>query len=310
MRLGKTAVVVEQLLKEASQIAETEAVKRAGLSVPVTKKRRGKKSEPETPSLAIDGTIKSEDILSDVEGASGPSNVQGQACSEPNPHWPNVGSPWSHQFAPLMTKALTKAVNLGAKRLAASLSKNLGSYLSGVVQHLTDEVRQTERHLSESHDASRMRLDVLWWSEALYSPSLNRGYREMESPITSVFAAADLSAIVPALAPASVNYVLGEAILRLSQIRGEQETQPLGSYFEALTKAKNDFGDIFHPVNNEMRLPLLSLIADASGGVKQTAKIVLSRAGLDISLNLSPSEFAMWIFRDLQARRLVEELRG
>lgn len=309
-RLGKAAPVIEQLLKEAGHIAETEAVQRAGLVPTTTKKKRGKKSTPETDSLDLKGAIAAADILTDVERASGPSNAQNVALADPNPHWPNAANPWSHQFAPRMAATLVKAVNLGTQRLGASLSKSLATYLSSVEERLTNEVRQTEQFLTESHDASRMRLDVLWWSESLYSPSLGYGYRELELPTAAVAAVADLAAIVPALSPVSVNYVLGETILRLSRILDDEDVKPLGFYLGALAKAKNEFVKDFPQANPGMRLSLLGLVVDASGGAAPSEEIFRSRAGLDISLKLSSGEFAMWVFRDLQARRLVEVLRG
>jgi hypothetical protein len=209
-----------------------------------------------------------------------------------------------------MTAALVKAVNLGTQRLGASLSKSLATYLNSVEERLTDEVRQAEKLLTESHDASRMRLDVLWWSEALYSPSLGCGYREMELPIATLAAVVDIAAIVPALSPASVSYVLGETVYRLSRILEDEEAQPLSFYLGALAKGKKDFMKAFPQVHAEMRLPLLGLVVDASGGVVPTEEIFRSRTGLDISLKLFSGEFAMWVFRDIQARRLVEVLRG
>jgi len=249
-----------------------------------------------------------------VERASGPHNAQSQAAETPNPHWPNTGETWSHEFAPRMTDALVKAVNLGSRRLVSSLSKSLNSYQKIIEERLRDEVSQAEQlcvEISESQNSSRMRLDVLWWSEALYSPLLGRSYREAELPVVSVAAAADLAAIVPALSPASVCYVLGEAVLRTSRtVEEETPIRPLGSYCGELKKAKIDFGKTFHyETLDEMRVPLLSLVGDASHGAEQTEKVFLSRAGLDSSLELTPGEFAMWVFRDIQAKRLVEELR-
>lgn len=308
-RLGKATPVIEQLLKEACYIAETEAIQRAGL-VSSAVKKRGKKSVADPISLDLKGAIAAADILTDVERASGPSNVKNETLTDPNPHWPNAANPWSHQFAPRMAATLVKAVNLGTKRLGESLSKSLADYLGSVEERLTSEVRQTEQSLAASHDASRMRLDVLWWSESLYSPSLGFGYREMELPTAAVAAVADLAAIVPALSPVSVNYVLGETILRLSRILDDEDVKTLGFYLGELAKAKNEFVKDFPQAIPEMRLPLLGLVVDASGGVAPSEEIFHSRAGLDISLKLSSGEFAMWVFRDLQARRLVEVLRG
>ncbi len=155
-----------------------------------------------------------------------------------------------------------------------------------------------------------MRLDVLWWSEALYSPSLARSYRELHPAVAAVAMALDLSNIVPVLAPASVTYVLGESVASLSRNSSEGATQPLESLLTALAEDDTDFGEqLPNAISNQVRLPLFDLVAEAAGGASVPAEAVRSRAGVDPSLQLSMAEFAMWVFRDLQARRLVEDLR-
>jgi len=306
IRLGKAAVVIERLLKEAGHIAETEAVKRAGLMTSSTEKRPGKEATTEKVTLDLKSTVTDSEILADLVGASGPHDAQSKPGTNPNPQWPNTGSTWSYEFAPRMTAVLVKAVNLGTQRLGASLSKSLATYLSS----FTDKTDQLCAELTESQYINQMRLNVLWWSEALYSPMIGSSYRELPLPVAAVAAAEDLAAIVPALSPASVSYVLGETVLRLSRILEAEDVQPISFYLGELATAKKDFVKSFPQVNPNMRQPLLGLVIEASSGIKPTAENFRSLTGLDISLKLSSGEFAMWVFRDLQARRLVDELRA
>ena len=67
-------------------------------------------------------------------------------------------------------------------------------------------------------------LDVLWWSEAKYSPSLRLGYREMQRAVAAVAMAHDLSMLVPAMAPTSVTYVLGETVAAIPQDDSKPES--------------------------------------------------------------------------------------
>jgi len=313
VKLGKAAVVVEQLLNDASQIAEDEAIKRAELGIPAAKARKKAKSKHQNLSLEIDAAIKAADILTYVEGASGPQNAEGQAAQDPNPHWPNTGQPWSNEFAPRMTVALIKAVNLSCRHLATSLSKSLESYLGSVEDRLTSEVRQAEQlcvEMSASQHSSRMRLDVLWWSEALYSSSQGCSYRKLEMHDAAVVAAIDLSEIVPALSPASVYYVLGETIHRLASMQEKDDSKKIKYFFEKLVNSQIDFGEILHRTNdNEAAISLLDAIGETSKKDKQQESNPLASINLDIALELSFDDFAMWVFRDIQARRLVEELK-
>jgi GTPase-associated system helical domain len=317
-RFGKSAHVVEQMLKDANQTAEKEAIKRAELAAPLQKKRKKKSSTPEPVTLDLDGRVVYEDLLTDIEAASGPSNINGETLKSANPNWPNSGgATWSYDFASRMTKALVKSVNLGTERLANSLSESLSSYLNAFERRLIDRMNQTEQcnsEFSELHASSRMRLDVLWWSEALYSPLLCHSYREMNLSVAAVAAAVDLTKIVPALCPASVYYILAETVLRLSRILGINETKPLMSYLNDLAEATPDLGEALPCLStnsdaNKQRLPLLHFVGEASAGVELSSDALCKHAGIESTLNLSAGDFAMWVFRDLQARRLVEELR-
>jgi hypothetical protein len=154
-----------------------------------------------------------------------------------------------------------------------------------------------------------MRLDVLWWSEALYSPLLQVGYRELSSSVAAVAAAIDLTNIVPALSPASVAYVLDEMLRRATVSIGDSK-QPVQKFLDDVVDAQVEFREHLPTSStNNMRLSLIDLVAEATIGSKVTAETIRQRAGVDPELTLSPSEFAMWIFRCAQAKRLVEALQ-
>ena len=183
-----------------------------------------------------------------------------------------------NEFTPRMTAALVKAVNLGTARLAESLDTGLSAYPGALANQLTEQLRD--------HDASRMRLDALWWSAAFYSPTLQKGYRDLALPIVAVTSAVDLVALVPALAPASVGYVLGETVFRVARVQKAEGKQPILSYLDAIAAAKPALGDDFpNATTNNMRLPLLDLVGEATAGRKVSAEVLRSRAGVEGSLN-------------------------
>jgi hypothetical protein len=312
VRLGKAHEVVERLLKNASHIAEAEAVVRAGLSAPTAREDNIQEATEDKVSLNINSTIKDDEIIVGVARAAGPQYAPKPNLENPNPHWPQQAPQWVNEFVPRMTAALVNAVNLGTSRLAQSLSENLAGPLSVFEKKLAiglSELGQLRDETLQSYQASRMRLDVLWWSEALYSPSLQVGYRDLPLSVASVAAAVDLVTIVPALAPASVCHILGETVHRLARILNGDGALPIITYLHALADAKTNFGDgLPNSTTNEVRSPLLGLVGEASTGSRIPAEVLRLRAGVDGALQLSPAEFATWVFRDLQARRLVEGL--
>ena len=298
---GKAASLIEKLLKGAGQLAEQEAVDRAGLVATKPIKRRQKKASAAQASLQITASICDDDVLADVARSAGPKHPQKQNLDDPNPHAPNAGTPWADEFTTRMATALSNAVNLGNARIAEALSDQLAAYL---------DAKLLQSDMSQTHESNRMRLDVLWWSEALYSPVLQVGYRELDLNVAAVAAAVDLSNIVPALAPASVLYVLGEALLRISELKDSNGEEPVLGYLEGIADKKVEFGDRLPagPTDNR-RQPLVDLVGEAATGSRISHDSIRQRTGVDPLLVLSPGEFSMWVFRGIQARRLVEALR-
>ena len=283
-RLGKEGSLVEELVQRAGMAAEQAAVVHAGMTEQDFKKRRRMKTSTNISAFKLQSEITDNELVTDIARSAGPQDPQGRELSDSNPHWPTQGQPWSQQFTPLMTAALVKAVNLGTERLADVLSENLSAYLAALEQRLSEQVHRAaaiQNEVTQSQQAGRMRLDVLWWSEALYSPSLARGYRELHLVVAAVAMALDLSRIVPALAPASVTYVLGESVASLSPHSFEGATQPLESLLTVLAEDKTDFGEqLQNTTSHQGRLQLFDLVAEAAGGTSVAAEAVHSRAGL------------------------------
>ena len=153
-------------------------------------------------------------------------------------------------------------------------------------------------------------LDVLWWYEAKYSPTLMLGYQDLSASNAVLAMANDLTQIAPPLAPASVTYVLGEAVAALFQRDTKPGQQSIQKYLDDLCETGSALRDIVPNVSNHgMCQPLFELTAEAIRGIQISSKDVQTRAGIDPTLELTFPEFAMWTFRDLQARRLIEGIK-
>ena len=307
--LGKASELLKDCFEKAFSTAEKEALRRAGMIAAIPKKRRHKKSNasaPEVPSLV--GAIESDDVFNDVARAAGPQYPQNQALpNNPNPQWTNSAPAWSLDFSPRMTEALIKAVNLGTSRLAESITSGLAKHIVAMEEHLHEQLEQVESlqsKLAESEAAGLMRLDVLWWSQARYSPSQNAAYSTLPAATAALAAAADLSAIVPALAPASVTHVLGETMAACTQC----ERLSLLDHMKKLNESRPlGLGEVLSIRGTpKARVPLLEIVAEIVGESGFTEDDLRNRVGVDPDLMLEPSELAMWLFRELQARRIAE----
>lgn len=298
-RFGKEGELVRTLIGDMGKQAEAVAAERTAL-VRLTPKKRGRKdgrSESHVKPKAFT-KLQDNDVLTAIARSAGPQYPPNTPLDSSNPHWPNTGAPWSHEFVPKMSATLVKAVNMGMERVATTVSASLEAQATRHEQQFADQLR------------TQMRLDVLWWSEAKYSPSLRRGYRELTPAATTLAMAHDLAQLVPALAPASVTYVLGETVAALSLTDGLLERQPIEHLLSALVAEGAEVGRLFSDeTSKRARMPLLDLAAEAARGSVISPGDVRSRTGVDPALKLTLQEFAMWIFRDLQARRLVEEIK-
>ena len=295
-KLGKERDLVDTLLRDFQKRAENEVTARISLFKPSLSEAQDR------PTLQSDALLEDEDLSTDVGRAAGPHDRSGTAFETPNPQWPNSGPEWSYEFTPRMTEALVKAVNLGMNRLLDGIDTQLQSYQSELEQRLNS-------HLETGGLAVAYRLDVLWWSEAKYSPSLRLGYREMHRAVAAVSMAHDLSMLVPAMAPASVTYVLGETVAAVSQCESRSESWSVERLLEALHANGSDLRGIMPNTKGiSGRIPLLRVVTAAIAGERVERADVNPRTGIDPGLEVSLSDFSMWMFRDLQARRLVEEL--
>ena len=298
-RFGKEADLVRGLIGDMGKQAEAVAAERMALVPLPPKKRRRKESRTESDVRPkAFAKLKDNDVLTGVARSAGPQYPPNTPLEAANPHWSNSAPHWSHEFVPKMSATLVQAVNMGMERVATSVSASLEAHATRHEQQFADQLR------------AQMRLDVLWWSEAKYSPSLRCGYRELTPAATTLAMAHDLAQVVPALAPASVTYVLGETIAALSMTDGRFEPQPMEHLLSALVAEGAEVSRLFSDeTSKRARRPLLDLAGEAARGSEISPADVRSRTGVDPTLKLTLQEFAMWIFRDLQARRLVEDIK-
>ena len=297
-RLGKESELVRKLLQDFQKRAENEAIARTRFSEPPLKKRRSR--QPIESFTELQGA----DFAADIGRSVGPHDRKGRAFESPNPHWPSSGDPWSHEFTPRMTAALVKAVNLGMKQLLTPLGKAMQAQQDDLKQRLTSHLEAIR-----AQGSGKTQLDVLWWSEAKYSSSLRLGYRGMETAVAAVSMAQDLSVLVPTMAPTSVTHVLGEAVAAISQDNSSPALWSIETLLDALHTSNSNLQEVIPDIPaTDGRVPLFHLVVKAIGGHRISRDEVSGKAGVDPELEISAPDFSMWVFRDIQALRLVEEL--
>jgi hypothetical protein len=238
-------------------------------------------------------------LLKGMGAASGPHNEQGQAFSNtPNPYWPNTASSWSHQFAPRATKAIANAINNAltetapaieglSKQLAPALKKHanaLGNWVLGSAQ-------RNERFTA-----------LLWWKQALYSPSLQRSYRKLSPAGAAIALSFDLCSVSGAPVPLSVEYFLRETICSLVP-----ENPKLTLAELAVTIKTDDTVGPCLPTPTSgppHRISLREFLSVVRQAV-QADETIPAYLGVVPSTSLPISEWAVWLLRERLAEILT-----
>lgn len=255
-------------------------------------------------------TIDRADLKGKIHSAAGP-----WGSAPTNQHQSNSPQPWSQDFAKLMTSAIADAVDAVAADLAPS-PVDLSVPLSSLAKSVTAHVEAALASFSDATAGLQRRTNLLWWKEALYSPSAHESYLEMPVFQASALMALDLHKQVPTFSPASVSAFLKEAIRCLpaepeSEGNGRRDVATLvrDAKTAAFMQPFRALAVLYVPAPVG-RGPLLSLIGHGQDPVATEAASLRALGGVDASATMTPAEWGAFLFRELQATRATSANAG
>jgi hypothetical protein len=252
------------------------------------------------------------DLKGKIHSAAGPWG----AVAPTNQHQPsNNPQAWSQEFAKLMTSAIADAVDAVAAELAPS-PVDLSEPLSSLAKSVSTHVEAALASFSGATAGLQRRTNLLWWKEALYSPSAHESYLEMPVFQASALMALDLHEQVPTFSPASVSAFLKEAIRCLpvepeSEGTGRRDIATLvrdaktAAFMQSFRALAAQYAPV--PVG---RGPLLSLIGHSQDPAVADAASLRALGGVDSSATMTPAEWGAFLFRELQAARATSANAG
>lgn len=229
------------------------------------------------------------------------------------PH--NQPAEWAKDFADKMSIAIAEVLNEMAEDLAPA-PVDLSGPLSTLAKAVTAHVDKALVSFSGATVGLQRRTNLLWWKEALYSPSAHQSYLEMPIFQASALMALDLHEQVPTFSPASVSAFLKEAIRCLpveSGSEGNGRCDVAALVRDAKTAA---FMGPFRAVAAQYapapvgRGPLLSLIGHVQDPAANEAASLRALGGVDASATMTPAEWGAFLFRELQAARATSANAG
>jgi hypothetical protein len=234
-----------------------------------------------------------------MSDAAGPHNSQSQAFGNPNPHWSNAAPHWSYHFAPRAAKSIATEVDKALTAISPAingLTKQLGPALNAHANALAALVTASIQQIQGF-------TTLLWWKQALYSPTLRRSYRDMDPGPLAVAMPFDLAEVSGAPVPQSVEYFLRETMLavvpadpRLTLAQLAAATKSSDKVEPFLPKATSDTPcrvslREFLRLHRERTLP---------------AKSIPAYVGVSSTIELRLSEWAVWLLRERLAEILSD----
>ena len=230
-----------------------------------------------------------------------PTDSQNQPTNG-NSHWSNQPQTWSYEFAPLAASAIVEAISTAAGVKTATVKPEAlaGALTAAIANHLESFVDQVA---SATHGIE-MRSRLLWWKEALVSPSARVSYREIDPKAVPGLMAYDYQSVLPFLAPASVSAFLLETVRMLQP---EDETAPLVEWLQALAALPN--AEALREAIGEIAFadgyrPLVSLVTLD----EPSARAIKERTVFAPGLLLTGGQFGLLVFLELQAIKATKEI--
>ncbi|MHB1117797.1 GTPase-associated system all-helical protein GASH [Sideroxydans sp.] len=311
LRLGREETAIRRLLNEWARISEERALaKNALITIEDEQVREIELKFPKTTSL-VPPKVNRSALLTKVEGAVGPHNQQSQPAPDPNPYWPNNPTHWVWQFAPRMQKLLAEELDSLATEFNKSQLaeiKEVQTYITKVTKAVNESLVSQQLKLQEARQSEQVRLNSLWWAEALYSSSLRCSYRKLVPVIASVAMAVDLLNEVAQPTTASVGYLLAEAVNRIPDASFNQKLT-LASLLEALGSGRSQLSgewlDAFDGPTETGRISLRDAVVSVLTGKAHDVGTTLKRMGASGDFELSLPDFAHALFRQEQAVQLA-----
>lgn len=250
-------------------------------------------------------------LVEKIREAAGPQYYRnGNVATEGNPHWPsNQPAQWVTEFSDRMATTVADVVDSVVSKTSVQQS-DLSEPLRELAAAVSSHIEVTLRAVSDATAGLQRRANLLWWKEALYSPSARVSYRDQLPIVSAALMAFDLHQQVPTFSPASVAAFLSEAVMSLP-LMDQTKTYSLHELVaeacqrKELSPLREAVADLLPPP--EGRSPLLALIAYPSVAAAARDDDFRRLIGVPGDTPLTLSGWSMWVFRELQATRAATE---
>lgn len=253
-----------------------------------------------------------EHLLAQFRAAAGPNYhdpQQGNVATNGNPYGPQSQAQWNTEFSKRMSETVAEIVETVVGKTTVEQA-DLSEPFRDLAASVTAYVDATLKAVSGATAGLQRRTNLLWWKEALFSPSVHLSYRQLPPTAAAAQMAFDLHQQVPTFSPASVSAFLFEAVVGLPSVEQEKTF----AIYELVREAQTDeslallrgagAAMIAHP---DGRGPIMALIAHPDASAARTKTEFRRLTGVPADAQLTLPGWATWVFRELQAARAATD---
>ena len=303
------ADIVADIEQKVEERSEKEWATPASISVPDIKF----KSTSEAKVRIASKKVSASGLKPKFEAAAGPhaNDPDGtQRNTDGNPYWPqNNPHEWVYEFATRTADAVGETINraIGGLSIEGLDVPRYTQEIGGVISEHVTTILQT---VSTATAGLQRRTNLLWWKEALFSPSARISYRELSPADAAVLMAFDMHRQIPTFSPASVAAFLRETVVSLPTL-DQHETSSIGELVEK-TRDPDVLSQFRAEAANLVGAPagrcsILAIIGHPHAIPQLADPGFRDRIGVKPDTALTLPDWSVWVFRELQAARAVAE---
>ena len=302
------AIVVDEVERSVEERAEADWATPASIYLPKVKL---------TP-ISLDQSrvsgpkVNRNDLTNKLWAAAGPYYTEEDGQNHDtngNEHWPDSNGHWVYEFGQRLAKAVCEAIDKTTENLSVE-NTGLSEATGNLAAAISTQLEATVKAVSGATAGLQRRVGLLWWKEALFSPSARKTYRELPAPAAAALMAFDLYRQIPAFSPVSVTAFLRETVATLPKLDGDRKA-PIRALVEdagqacILGELRTEAAKLVTaPVG---RGPLLSLIGYPELLSKTDDCGFRDLVGVKPDSQLSLSDWSVWLLREFQAARTAVE---
>jgi len=183
--------------------------------------------------------------------------------------------------------------------------------LSSHATAISEAVGNAISQIAQGAKTAERRGQLLWWRQALYSPTLKQGYRQMEPAVATLLMGYDLHKQIADYYPQSMEYLLREAVnsVRTSDVAIAPDGLTVFDFCRQLQSSERSAElrqELKASIASEPgRIPLLSVVKNALAGEPLDAEKLMGHVGVKSDTKVDLEDLAVWMLRDFQAHRLA-----